>query len=279
MNGILVVNKEKNMTSHDVVNIVRKALKIKKVGHGGTLDPNVTGVMLILVGRATKILDYLQSYNKEYIGILKLGSSTTTEDSDGEVIDTKPIKYPTKEEIEKVFASFLHAQKQIPPMYSSVKINGKKLYEYARKGEVVERQPRDIYIYELELLDYHDDEIKFRCLCSAGTYIRTLCVDIAARLGNLGHMSSLVRSKYGAYDVSECYSIDDIKKLNFELTPIEKALSHLPKIEYDEDHIKNGRPIKSELIGKYLMVNKDQKALAIYEGKNGFLKCLRGIWS
>lgn len=189
MDGILIINKPKSFTSHDVVNVIRKTLNIKKVGHTGTLDPNATGVLPILIGKATKISKYLIEHDKEYIATIKLGEKTNTGDAEGQVIkkdlNLKNILQELNEEnARKVLNLFLGKQKQVPPIYSSIKISGKKAYEYARKGQVIELEPRDIEIYEIELISLIEDEIKFRVYCSKGTYIRTLCEDIAEKLRN-----------------------------------------------------------------------------------------------
>lgn len=187
MDGILVINKPKGYTSHDVVNCLRKALNTKKIGHTGTLDPNATGVLPILVGTATKLSKYLIEHDKTYIATVKLGEKTETGDSEGTVIKqdsgilTKKI---TKGEIENVLNSFEGKQQQIPPMYSAIKINGKKAYEYARKGQEVKIEPRKIEIYDIRFINKDNLEITFEVSCSKGTYIRTLCENIAEKLRN-----------------------------------------------------------------------------------------------
>lgn len=187
MDGILVINKPKGYTSHDVVNCLRKTLNTKKIGHTGTLDPNATGVLPILVGTATKLSKYLIEHDKTYIATVKLGEKTETGDSEGTVIKqdsgilTKKI---TKGEIENVLNSFEGKQQQIPPMYSAIKINGKKAYEYARKGQEVKIEPRKIEIYDIRFINKDNLEITFEVSCSKGTYIRTLCENIAEKLRN-----------------------------------------------------------------------------------------------
>ena len=189
MDGLILINKQKGFTSHDVVNVIRKKLNTKKVGHTGTLDPNATGVLPILIGKGTKISKYLMEHDKTYIATLKLGEKTDTGDSEGQVIEEKSIpKDLRKEDINDVLQSFLGKQKQLPPMYSAIKINGKKLYEYAREGKEVKIEPRNIEIYKIELLEYQNNKIKFEVECSKGTYIRTLCEDISQKLGTVGYM-------------------------------------------------------------------------------------------
>lgn len=195
MNGILVVNKPAGYTSHDIVSKIRKELNIKKVGHTGTLDPLATGVLPILLGNGTKLSKYLMNHDKEYIATIKLGEKTDTGDIEGKVIEQKEVEVFSKEQVIQALESFIGKQKQIPPMYSAIKINGKKLYEYARNGETVEVQAREIEIYSIELLHYHKNEIKFRVACSKGTYIRSLCEDIATKLDTVGTMSALQRTQ------------------------------------------------------------------------------------
>lgn len=187
MDGVIIINKEKNYTSHDVVNIVRKKLNTKKVGHTGTLDPNATGVLPILIGKATKISKYLVEHRKTYIATLKLGEKRDTGDSEGKILEQDlNFKDINVEKVKNILKSFLGTKQQVPPMYSAIKVNGKKLYEYAREGQVVEVEPREIEIYNILLKDYNgQDEIVFEVECSKGTYIRTLCEDIAKKLGTV----------------------------------------------------------------------------------------------
>lgn len=193
MDGLILINKQKGFTSHDVVNVIRKKLNTKKVGHTGTLDPNATGVLPILIGKGTKISKYLMEHDKTYIATLKLGEKTDTGDSEGQVIEEKSIpKDLRKEDINDVLQNFFGKQKQVPPMYSAIKINGKKLYEYAREGKEVKLEAREIEIYKIELLEYQNNKIKFEVECSKGTYIRTLCEDIAKKLGTVGDRKSVV---------------------------------------------------------------------------------------
>ena len=185
MNGVLIINKQKGFTSHDVVNVLRKTLNTKKIGHTGTLDPNATGVLPILVGTATKISKYLIEHDKTYIATIKLGEKTDTGDIEGNVIAQDfNFQNISSEQVEKVLKIFVGKQKQTPPVYSAIKINGKKAYEYARQGQAIELEARDIEIYNIELIKVGDKEITFEVSCSKGTYIRTLCEDIAQKLRN-----------------------------------------------------------------------------------------------
>lgn len=187
MNGVIVINKPKGYTSHDIVNVVRKKLNTKKVGHTGTLDPDATGVLPILIGTATKISKYLVEHKKTYIATVKLGYKTETADASGKVIkEDKHFQKIDKKSIENVLNAFLGKQEQIPPMYSAIKVGGKKLYEYAREGKKVEVKPREIEIYDISLEEYNNnDEISFKVNCSKGTYIRTLCESVAEKLGTI----------------------------------------------------------------------------------------------
>lgn len=185
MDGVLIINKPKGFTSHDVVNVLRKTLNTKKIGHTGTLDPNATGVLPILVGAATKISKYLIEHDKTYIATIKIGEKTDTGDIEGNIIEedvnSSDISY---EHMEKILKTFIGKQKQIPPVYSAIKIKGKKAYEYARQGQKIELEARDIEIYNIELIKVVDKEITFEVSCSKGTYIRSLCEDIAKKLRN-----------------------------------------------------------------------------------------------
>lgn len=185
MNGILIVNKPQNFTSQDVVSKVKKILNEKKAGHTGTLDPLATGVLPVLLGNSTKLSKYLIEHDKVYVAKIKLGQRTDTGDIEGKVIEEKSVPEISVEKIKKVLESFLGKGQQIPPMYSAIKINGKKLYEYARNGESVEVPPRNIEIYSIKLLEIEEKQIKFEVSCSKGTYIRTLCENIAETLGTV----------------------------------------------------------------------------------------------
>ena len=191
MDGIIIINKGKNYTSNDVVSIVKKITK-SKVGHTGTLDPNATGVLPLLIGNATKVSKYLINHDKEYEVVLQLGIRTETADVEGKVIEQKEVtaEMLNKDNIEEKLQQFIGKQEQIPPIYSAIKVNGKKLYEYARKGQEVELKPRQIKIYSIQLVGINEKEkqISFKVKCSKGTYIRSLCEDISKKLGTVGYM-------------------------------------------------------------------------------------------
>ena len=215
MDGIIIINKEQDYTSNDVVQIIKKKLN-EKVGHTGTLDPMATGVLPILVGKGTLLSKYLINHNKLYVATLKLGIKTDTGDITGEIIkEIKPDERCLKQEnIIKVLEDIKGEQKQTPPMYSAIKVNGKKLYEYARKGLKLDIEPRTINIYDTDLLEINEEkkEIKFKVNCSKGTYIRTLCETIAERLGTIGTMTSLRREKVGVFNISQAIKISEINE-------------------------------------------------------------------
>ncbi|MFC3882529.1 tRNA pseudouridine(55) synthase TruB [Bacillus songklensis] len=298
MEGVLVLNKPKGFTSHDCVFKVRKLLRTKKVGHTGTLDPDVTGVLPICIGRATKIVEYLTAATKTYEGDVTIGFSTTTEDASGELVEKKAVTSPiTKEDILGVLQSLTGTIEQTPPMYSAVKINGKKLYEYARAGIEVERPTRAITIHELTLLDgrqvFEGETIsfRFRVTCSKGTYVRTLAVMIGEKLGYPAHMSDLIRTASGPFTLDDCLTFEEIEEyvekheIQQYLLPIEKALFHLPKLQINDklaEKVKNGavlpKPEDMDIDieqGPFLMIDSTGTCLAIYEKhpqKEGLIK-------
>lgn len=276
MDGILLINKPAGMTSHDVIFRLRKILHIKKIGHSGTLDPDATGVLLVLVGNACKALPYLEDTDKEYIATLKLGMRTFTEDIFGDVLETKSIQ--PIEDLNELLQSFVGKQKQLPPMISSIRVNGKKLYEYARQNIEVERPLRDVEIYDIELLN--EEQLQFRVACSSGTYIRSLCRDIAEKSGNLGCMSSLVRTKVGRFELTSSFTLEDVEQGNYTLYSLNEALSGYPLLEYS--------PIKDVYNGKTVTITSDfdiiamadqGNIIAIYKRHHGnYFSCARGLW-
>ena len=236
MNGIILIDKPKEYTSHDIVAIVKRITK-EKVGHTGTLDPNATGVLPLLVGKATGISKYLINHDKTYIATLKLGIKTDTADSEGNIIEEKEIPELSKETIKKVLNSMIGKQTQVPPMYSAIKVNGKKLYEYAREGKNIEINGRNIEIYNMKLLEINEknDEIVFEISCSKGTYIRTVCENVAEKLNTVGFMKELRRTKVGEFEISESISIEKIKE-NPEL--IEKNIITIEKFFKEKNKLK-----------------------------------------
>ncbi len=281
MDGIILVNKPVNCTSHDVVGKVRKILHTKKVGHCGTLDPLASGVLVLCVNKATKAIQFLTSEDKQYITTICLGTYTDTYDLEGKIIKQVPFQNDiTIEQIELVVASFIGKQQQIPPIYSAIKINGKKLYEYARNNEQVEIPPRDIEILDIQVLSFVQNEITLRVHCSKGTYIRSLCVDIAKKLGYPGCMSKLNRIQSGPFRLEDCYTLEQLENNEFQYLTIDQALSHLPSIEIeDENIVYHGKQINSHLQGQVVIKNKDQHILAVYQQTGqGTLKNVRGLW-
>lgn len=242
MNGIVLINKEKNYTSHDVVSIVKKITK-SKVGHTGTLDPNATGVLPLLLGDATKISKYLINHDKEYEVVLELGKKTSTADVEGEVIEEKEVPQTIwkSEYIENILTEFIGEQEQIPPIYSAIKINGKKLYDYAREGKTVTIEPRKIKIYKIELMGFNKEakQIQFKVNCSKGTYIRSLCEDIAKKLGTVGYMKDLNRTQVGEFYIKNSVTIaeleEKIKKNDLSnIISIEEIFENVNKIDLEQ---------------------------------------------
>jgi tRNA pseudouridine55 synthase len=216
------------MTSHDVVGIVRRALGTKKVGHCGTLDPLATGLLLITVGRGTKIQDLLMSEDKEYLGTMKLGETTDSQDSDGEVLETRPVPELSTEQIDAAFAKYHGDFYQMPPMVSAIKKEGVPLYKLARQGKTVEREPRFVHVYAHKILEMRMPEIDFRVMCSKGFYVRTYAHDIGAGLGCGAHLCSLRRTKSGRFSVEGAITIDELKTL--PRGEIEKRVLSLPDV-------------------------------------------------
>ena len=261
MDGIIVINKEKEYTSHDVVAKLKKKLNISKVGHTGTLDPNATGVLPILIGKGTKFSKYLINHDKIYEVQLELGKKTDTADVEGKIIEEKKVdeKY-IKEILLQVLASFVGKQEQIPPMYSAIKKNGKKLYEYARAGEKVELEARKIEIYKIDLNKYDKNIISFIVSCSKGTYIRSLCEDIAEKLNTVGYMKNLKRLQVGEFNIKDAVYIDDINLENVDehLITLEELLKRTESISLNE------KKLKLFLNGVQLTCNNNDGLYKIY---------------
>lgn len=267
---IINVCKEKNMTSRDVVNIISKHLHTKKVGHTGTLDPLATGVLLICTNHDTKLVDILTSKNKEYIATMRLGLQTDTGDITGNILKKSSYEV-TKDQIIKVLNSFLGSSIQTVPLYSAVKINGKKLYEYARTGEEVTLPTRKINISSIELLDYHDDLIKFKTTVSKGTYIRSLIEDIGKSLGTLATMEDLVRTKQGRYKIEDSYTLEDIKNNNYTPIPLNVVLEDYPRYNLNESEyfkVKNGSKMFLNIDDKIVTLLYNNKPIALYRKEN-----------
>ena len=252
MNGFLNIDKPPGWTSHDVVAKIRGLLKGPKVGHAGTLDPQATGVLPICLGKATRLSEFLFNTRKEYRAVLKLGMTTDTQDADGRLIRQVEAHGVGRESVQKVFESFTGPILQVPPMYSAIKVNGQPLYKLARKGQVIDRPPREVTIYSLVLLDLRGDEVTFDVACSRGTYVRTLCADIGDRLGVGGCCQSLERRRCGPFRVEEAVSLEAFQAALLQgrhgcfLYGMEEVLRHLPDLRIRRekvDRVLNGVPI------------------------------------
>lgn len=267
MRGLLPIWKEKGMTSHDVVFKLRKILKMKRIGHTGTLDPDVEGVLLVCLGEATKLVELLMEGEKVYRGQVTLGFSTETEDASGEVIERLPVSTPlSHDEIDRAMQSFIGKIEQVPPYYSAVKVNGKRLYEYARQGIPVERPKRQVEIFDFTRVDqafYHQESQTqtwgFDVTCSKGTYVRTLAVDLGAKLGYPAHMSSLIRLATGGYSQSQSLTLSQVERavqegtINQAIFSIESALQSYPSICLNEvqfQDIKVGKVLDALYFGE-----------------------------
>lgn len=272
MDGLLIVNKEKDCTSRDVVNSVSRILGTKKVGHTGTLDPMATGVLVMCIGKCTKLVDMITSDDKEYVAGVKLGIETDTLDITGDVLKKEKVKF-SRDQIIEVLNSMIGEYSQEVPKYSAVKVNGKKLYEYARSGKSVELPKRMVNIKSIELISditYLDSTVNFsiRCLVSKGTYIRSLVRDIASKLGTVGVMSSLKRTRQGVFSIDEAYSLSDIRSGNYSIIPIVTYFNDMYKVVVGEGlkkDILNGKLLDNIYNSdKIIFVDEDNKVLAIY---------------
>ena len=286
MNGIINLKKEAGMTSHDAVFKLRKILGTKKIGHGGTLDPDVVGVLPIAVGKATRMVEFMQDEGKIYEGEITLGYSTTTEDASGEVVAETPVLSPLDDKlVDEAIASLTGPIIQIPPMYSAVKVNGRKLYEYARAGQEVERPERQVTIYSFERtnpISYEDRlaRFTFRVKCSKGTYIRTLSVDLGEKLGYASHMSQLTRTSAAGLQLEDALTLEEISEkveagqLDF-LHPIEIGIGDLVKVYLtteQAEEVRFGRFIELEHREKEVAAFEGEKLLAILEKRENLYK-------
>lgn len=240
MEGVLNANKEAGWTSHDVVAKLRGLLRGPKVGHAGTLDPAATGVLPVLVGRATRIAEYLMDWDKEYRAVLRLGETTDTQDATGSILTTSQTDGLTEDAIRSTIARFQGRVTQLPPMYSAVKVGGVPLYKAARAGRMVERSSREVSVHEIEVLDIIGRDVSLRVRCAKGTYVRTLCADIGEALGVGGHLLALERRRVGPLTIERALTIDDIKsrlllgQLADDLVSLDQALAGLPALAVDE---------------------------------------------
>lgn len=275
MDGILIINKPKGRTSHDIVAKVKKIVG-NKVGHTGTLDPNATGVLPLLIGKGTLCSQYLMEHDKIYEVVLKLGIKTDTADSEGNIIEQQKVSEDSldKNNILSVLSSFLGKQEQMPPMYSAIKVNGKKLYEYARKGQTVEIKPRQIEIYKCELkqTNFEEKEICFEVHCSKGTYIRSLCENIAEKLGTIGYMKELNRVKVGKFDIKQSITVEELENnisnkdfINEHFISIERAFEEKKSVIIPFNRLKHF------LNGVKLSFKLEDNLYKIYDEKNNFI--------
>ena len=268
-NGILVINKEKGYTSRDVVNVISKLFETKKVGHNGTLDPLATGVLVVCLNKYPKLYEWLASNEKEYIAEVTLGIKTDTLDIEGAVLEKKET-YINKDDLEETLQKFVGDYEQEVPIYSAVKVNGKKLYEYARSGEEVVLPKKKVTIKKIELLDFENDKFTFKCLVSKGTYIRSLIRDILDDLGVIGTMSNLTRTRQGIFDIKDAYSLDEVRKGNYKLLLVKDVLD-IDKVTVSDElkfKILNGNKVKGNYSDKVLFLDEDGKELAIYKKDN-----------
>ena len=276
MQGIIIINKPQGFTSQDVVSKTKKILNVKKAGHTGTLDPMATGVLPVLLGNYTKLSKYLIEHDKTYVAKIKLGERRVTGDQEGEVVETKPVNKEkiSKENVEIVLNTFLGKQMQTPPIYSAIKVDGKKLYEYARKGIEVKIEPREIEVYNLDLInvDLEDDEIEISVSCSKGTYIRVLCEDIAKALDTVGYMKSLNRIIVDKFKIENAIDFDTLEKnkdskefLEKNIITMENVFESLPKLTL------NSRKLELFLNGVLLTFKHPDGVYNIYNESNDYI--------
>ena len=279
MNGIFLINKEANWTSFDICAKVKRLFNTKKVGHSGTLDPFAEGLMIVCLGQATKIIPFLEHYNKTYLATIKLGEETDTLDNTGNIIDKKDVLNYSLEEIKNVLNSFLGKSQQIPPMFSALKHDGVPLYSLAREGIEIERKPRDIEIFSIELIEYNKPFLTFKCKVSKGTYIRTLAKDIAIKLSTVGHLVKLIRTNIDKFDLNIEKKVNELT-INDSISIVEMLT--LPTLIVDneiEKKIRNGNKLSLQGKNILLLVNEKNEALAIYEKKeDGYYYSKRGLF-
>ena len=287
MNGIILVDKPESFTSHDVVAKLRGILREKRIGHSGTLDPMATGLLVVFIGRATRAVEFAENHEKEYIAGLRAGIVTDTQDITGTVLETSN-KICTKEELAAVLPEFMGDILQTPPMYSAIKVGGRKLYELARKGVEIERELRPVTIKELELIGAENGDFILRVVCSKGTYIRTLVHDIGERLGTGAALSMLRRTAAGSYSVKDAHTIDEISELNqngaFDavLKPVDSLFDEYPKHVISDIQLKrclNGNSFDAELpAGKYRVYDENGGFLMLGNVENGLMSTVKSFF-
>lgn len=287
LNGIILVDKPSDWTSHDVVGKLRGILHERRIGHSGTLDPMATGLLVVFVGRATRAVEFAEADSKEYIAGLRLGISTDTQDITGNTLKSSN-SLPSKAELEQALSAFKGEISQIPPMYSAIKVGGRKLYELARRGESVERKPRKVTIEKLEIVGENDGDYILDVVCSKGTYIRTLCNDIGDTLGCGGCMSSLRRVKAGAFSIEKAHTIDEIQAaadnggLDEIIIPIDSLFSAYPELtvrDTAEKKLRNGNVIKlAAPNGTYRVYTETGGFLLLGEASDNKLKTIKSFF-
>ena len=287
MNGIILVDKPQDWTSHDVVAKLRGVLHERRIGHSGTLDPLATGLLVVFVGRATRAVEFAEADSKEYLAGLRLGVSTDTQDITGNVI-AKCDALPDEAAVRETLCRFIGDIEQIPPMYSAIKIGGKKLYELARRGESVERTPRKITVSSIDIVDKDGTDYILNISCSKGTYVRTLCNDIGDALGCGACMSSLRRTRAGAFSVDEAHSLEDIEAAALEdrlsdiILPVDALFAPFPKLTVSESaakRLKNGTVIKvSAEDGDYRVYSDSEEFLLLGRVEDGKLKTIKSFF-
>ena len=286
-NGIIIIDKPSDWTSMDVCAKLRGIFREKRIGHAGTLDPMATGILPVFVGRATRAVEFTEDYDKEYVAGLRLGVVTNTQDTTGEILEEKPVTV-TREDVEKALERFRGSIEQIPPMYSAIKIGGKKLYELARKGKEVERRPRSITIRELELVEQvSETEYILRVSCSKGTYVRTLCHDIGQALGCGGTMSSLRRTRVGPFregvTLEQVQQAADSQQAAGMLAAVDGCFAHLPQLQATEREcakfIRNGTPYPcQEQEGEYRVYSPDGAFMMLGRVENGQMTTVKSFF-
>ena len=284
MNGVLVINKERGWTSRDVCNKLQSVFHTKSVGHTGTLDPFAEGVLLVTINKANKISQFIEHYKKTYVATLKLGVSTSTGDLNGEKLEVKTIPQLSKEKIEEVLLKFKGKINQVPPMTSAVHYQGRKLYEIAHEGMTVERDAREVEVFDIKLISFDKDTIVFECTVSKGTYIRVLGEDIAIELGTVGHLDRLLRTKVGDISLDRAVKVNEVT----EETPLireKDILTFYQQIKVDGitlKRVKDGMTLKFEEAKEdtILIIDSNDDTVAIYVKANnrGYYRCLRGLW-
>jgi tRNA pseudouridine55 synthase len=281
MDGILLINKEKGPTSFGVIEQIKRRFRVEKIGHSGTLDPLATGLLMVLVGRATKVNEYLPD-SKVYEMEITFGKSTNTDDAEGEIIKEIPVPGGLEELVKKALPSFTGDITQIPPKFSAIKKDGVKLYDLARAGREVNPEPRQVRIDSIELISSGTDSVNLRVACGSGTYMRSLARDLGEKIGSCAFLSGLVRTKIGEFSITQSHKIEEIEDLNNALIPITSALINIPALALNQENygrIKNGMTIDSTLPYKsgYCLLTYENQAAAIGQIKYGKIYVKRGI--